>query len=64
MGESIKELIGEQELAFYDAAAPLIEKESIDKCPRCGNKLIVRNGKYGDFLGCSNYPDCKYTREL
>ena len=30
MGESIKELIGEQELAFYDAAAPLIEKESID----------------------------------
>ena len=42
----------------------VIEKESIDKCPRCGNKLIVRNGKYGDFLGCSNYPDCKYTREL
>lgn len=47
-----------------NASTKVVEKESIDKCPRCGNKLIVRNGKYGDFLGCSNYPDCKYTREL
>ncbi len=31
------------------------------KCPRCGGLLVKRNGKYGAFLGCSGYPDCRYT---
>lgn len=35
----------------------------INTCPKCGEKLIERNGKYGIFLGCSNYPKCKYTRK-
>jgi hypothetical protein len=30
-------------------------------CPRCGGQLVLRNGKYGEFIGCSNYPKCKYT---
>lgn len=30
------------------------------KCPRCGGNLILRNGRYGQFYGCSNYPNCKY----
>ena len=29
-------------------------------CPRCGGKLVEREGKYGKFFGCSNYPDCKF----
>ncbi|MBR4387859.1 MAG: NERD domain-containing protein [Prevotella sp.] len=33
-------------------------------CPRCGGRLIERNGKYGSFLGCSNYPNCKFTSPL
>jgi hypothetical protein len=32
------------------------------RCPRCGGKLVVRNGKYGRFYGCSNYPHCRYTQ--
>ena len=32
-------------------------------CPRCGNKLIERSGKYGVFFGCSNYPKCKYIKK-
>ena len=32
-------------------------------CPRCGGKLILRNGKYGQFYGCSNYPKCKFTKQ-
>ena len=28
-------------------------------CPKCGKPLILRAGKYGDFLGCSGYPKCK-----
>lgn len=31
------------------------------KCPLCGGNLVIRNGKYGQFYGCSNYPKCKYT---
>lgn len=30
-------------------------------CPRCGGNLVPRNGRYGYFIGCSNYPKCKYT---
>ncbi len=30
-------------------------------CPRCGGKLVLRNGQYGYFYGCSNYPRCRYT---
>lgn len=30
------------------------------RCPRCGGSLVLRNGRYGRFYGCSNYPNCKY----
>lgn len=30
------------------------------KCPKCGGNLVLRNGKYGEFYGCSNYPKCNY----
>lgn len=33
-------------------------------CPRCGGKLVVREGRYGEFLGCRNYPKCKFTSNL
>lgn len=29
------------------------------KCPKCGNEMKVRHGRFGAFLGCSNYPECK-----
>lgn len=33
-------------------------------CPRCGGDLVERDGRYGKFLGCSNYPKCRFTRKL
>ena len=33
-------------------------------CPRCGGNLVLRNGKYGDFWGCSNYPKCKFIKKV
>ena len=33
-------------------------------CPQCQGKLVVRNGKFGKFIGCSNYPKCKYTKNI
>lgn len=29
-------------------------------CPRCGGRLTERTGPYGKFIGCSNYPNCKF----
>ena len=33
-------------------------------CPKCGAKMVRRNGKYGPFYGCTNYPRCKGTRNI
>ncbi len=33
-------------------------------CPKCGSKLIQRNGSRGPFIGCTSYPKCKYTRNI
>ena len=33
-------------------------------CPDCGGKLEKREGKYGAFLGCTNFPKCRYTRDV
>ncbi len=39
------------------------DKRNIQRgiCPKCGSKLVIRNGKYGKFYGCSNYPTCRFT---
>ena len=33
-------------------------------CPRCGKQLKVRKGRYGTYLDCTGYPECKYTIEF
>ena len=37
--------------------------ETGEKCPECGSPLVVRKGRYGDFVACSNYPECKYVKK-
>ena len=32
-------------------------------CPKCGNKLVEKKGKYGNFIGCSNFPKCRYIKK-
>lgn len=43
-----------------------IDKHLVKKevCPKCGGKLVEKHGKYGDFIGCSNYPKCRYTHDV
>ena len=31
-------------------------------CPRCGKELVLRSGKYSKFYGCSNYPNCRFSK--
>lgn len=33
-------------------------------CPECGSKLILRNGRNGQFIGCTGFPKCRYTRSV
>ena len=35
-----------------------------DVCPECGNKLGIKLSKFGPFIGCANYPNCSYTKQL
>lgn len=39
------------------------ESVSTEVCPRCKSPLILRNGKRGQFWGCSNYPKCRFTKD-
>ncbi|MFQ5857495.1 MAG: type I DNA topoisomerase [Anaerolineae bacterium] len=32
-----------------------------EMCPECGQPLVIRFGRYGKFIGCSGFPDCRYT---
>ncbi|MFW9867034.1 MAG: type I DNA topoisomerase [Candidatus Thorarchaeota archaeon] len=41
-----------------------METKPPKNCPQCGSELQEREGKYGKFLGCSNFPECKYTYDL
>jgi putative RecB family exonuclease len=38
------------------------QNDTGDECPRCGSDLTERYGRYGSFIGCTDYPDCRYTR--
>lgn len=38
--------------------------EDKEYCPKCHSELIIRNGGYGPFVACSNYPKCDYVRTL
>ena len=58
---------------FYNKFEPLLEKafkemeksqpqETGETCPNCGNPLVIRKSRYGQFVACSNYPECKYIK--
>ena len=37
--------------------------ETGEMCPECGHPLVVRKGRYGEFIACSDYPNCKYIKK-
>jgi len=41
------------------------DPEAARRCPSCSNgRLTLKTGRYGAFIGCSNYPECRYTRQI
>ncbi|MEX0786649.1 MAG: type I DNA topoisomerase, partial [Dehalococcoidia bacterium] len=58
---------------FYDpleaaleaaAAAPRVEEETDETCEKCGKPMIKRWGRFGQFLACTGFPECKSTRPI
>ncbi|MDR1375892.1 MAG: type I DNA topoisomerase [Synergistaceae bacterium] len=44
---------------------PLPEPEPIgEDCPECGKPLVKKRGRFGEFIACSGYPECRYTRAI
>lgn len=41
-----------------------LEEETGETCDKCGGKIVIRWGRYGKFLACSNFPECKNARPL
>lgn len=75
--ESGKELWQQAMRNFYDLLAgklKIAEKEMRDikteaietdeVCEKCGSKMVIKWGKFGRFMACSGYPDCRNTREI
>jgi DNA topoisomerase I len=58
----------EQQLQQANAEMPqMIQEELIGRdCPNCGGHqtLVIRYGRFGKFIGCANYPECRYTEPL
>ena len=41
-----------------------VVKPTGEQCPDCGEELVIRAGRYGEFISCSTYPKCKYTKNI
>lgn len=65
--EVIKGFYNEFEKALVEADKNIekieIEEEVTDiECEKCGSKMVVKKGRFGKFLACPNYPECKNTK--
>lgn len=46
------------------AIANIGKSSTLDrKCPKCGKQLVIRHGKYGEFIGCTGWPNCDYIEK-
>ncbi len=50
---------GKKEIKSLKKAEPIGRE-----CPECGSELLLRSGRYGDFIACANFPKCRYTEAL
>jgi len=50
---------GKKEIKSLKKAEPIGRE-----CPKCGSELLLRSGRFGEFIACSNYPKCRYTEAI
>ncbi|MDL2264256.1 type I DNA topoisomerase, partial [Synergistaceae bacterium OttesenSCG-928-I11] len=62
---------------FWDGFKPVLDEvtataermnvpsqEIGEDCPECGKPLVIKRGRFGEFIACTGYPDCRYTRKI
>ncbi len=53
------------EMTYNEAEKVKLAEEKLgEKCPEDGGELVIRMGRYGKFVACSNFPTCTYTRQF
>lgn len=50
------------EVKMKDFKSEAIETDEV--CEKCGNKMVIKRGRFGKFLACSGYPECKNTKQV
>lgn len=48
----------------YEQLGKLMDQENESCCPKCGSILVRRSGRFGEFYGCTGFPDCRYTKKV
>ena len=41
-----------------------MDEETDEICENCGSNMVIKYGRFGKFMACKNYPDCKTTRPI
>ncbi|MDR7545212.1 MAG: type I DNA topoisomerase [Armatimonadota bacterium] len=57
----------EKTLQRAEAKIPVVELPEVEigePCPQCGRPLVRKHGRFGEFIACSGYPQCRYTRPV
>lgn len=57
-----KKALGQAESEMERVERPVVEIG--EACPICSQPLVVKHGRFGEFVSCSNYPECKYSRQM
>jgi DNA topoisomerase-1 len=56
-----------KDLQQAEAKIPVVEIPEVEigePCPQCGRPLVRKHGRFGEFIACSGYPECRYTRPV
>jgi DNA topoisomerase-1 len=65
VGEFFKPLKKSIDIAEKEVAKITIEDKVTDiKCDKCGRFMVIKHGRFGDFLACPGYPECKNTKPI
>ncbi len=62
--EPFMKTIEKAEAAMEGKRAKIPDEPTDEVCPNCGKPMVIKVGRFGKFLACSGYPDCKTTRPL
>ncbi|MGH2447568.1 MAG: DNA topoisomerase, partial [Chloroflexota bacterium] len=60
--DDFKQVLKEAENEMERVERPVLEIG--EPCPECGQPLVIKHGRFGEFISCSTYPTCKYSRPI